>query len=128
MRLRATGMEVASEMVIKASGKGMRIPEVPVVLRPDGGARPPHLRTWRDGWRHLRFLLLFSPRWVFMIPGTALLALGLLVGVAVVPAPRTVGSVTFDPATLVGASAMEVIGIQAGHLALVHRVYAARER
>ena len=69
MRLRATGMEFASEMVIKASLKGMRITEVAVVLRPDGRSRPPHLRTWRDGWRHLRFMLLFSPRWLFLYPG-----------------------------------------------------------
>src|SRR5229473_2380248 len=74
MRLRATGMEFASEMVIKASLKGMRITEVPVVLRPDGRSRPPHLRTWRDGWRHLRFMLLFSPRWLFLYPGLVLFA------------------------------------------------------
>src|SRR5450759_4346856 len=76
MRLRATGMEFASEMVIKASLKGMHITEVAVVLRPDGRSRAPHLRTWRDGWRHLRFMLLFSPRWLFLYPGLALFALG----------------------------------------------------
>src|SRR5256886_3796580 len=76
MQLRAPGMEFASEMVVKASLNGMRISEVPVVLRPDGRSRRPHLRTWRDGWRHLRFMLLFSPRWLFLYPGLALLVVG----------------------------------------------------
>src|SRR6202171_2077650 len=76
LRLRATGMEFASEMVIKASLKRMKIAEVPVTLSPDGRSRPPHLRTWRDGWRHLRFMLLFSPRWLFLYPGLALFFVG----------------------------------------------------
>jgi len=73
----APGMEFASEMVAKAALAGLPIEEVPTTLRPDGRGRPPHLRTWRDGWRHLRFLLLFCPRWLFLYPGIALLALGL---------------------------------------------------
>ncbi|TMF65241.1 MAG: glycosyltransferase family 2 protein, partial [Chloroflexi bacterium] len=76
LHLSATGMEFASEMVIKASLQGMKIAEVPVVLSPDGRSRPPHLRTWRDGWRHLRFMLLFSPRWLFLYPGLILFAVG----------------------------------------------------
>ena len=70
--LRTTGMEYASEMVVKAALFGLRISEIPVTLRRDGRSRPPHLRTWRDGWRHLRFLLLFSPRWLFLIPGVSM--------------------------------------------------------
>jgi hypothetical protein len=90
LRLRATGMEFASEMVIKASLQRMRITEVPVTLSPDGRSRPPHLRTWRDGWRHLRFMLLFSPRWLFLYPGIALFALGLSTGAALEGGPRQI--------------------------------------
>ena len=71
MKLRSTGMEFASEMVIKSTLLGLNMKEVPIVLHPDGRSRAPHLRTWRDGWRHLRFMLLFSPRWLFLIPGIA---------------------------------------------------------
>src|SRR6202044_3803050 len=81
MNLRTTGMEFASEMVIRATLLGMRIAEVPTTLDPDGRTRPPHLRPWRDGWRHLRFMLLFSPRWLFLIPGLILMLVG-IVGVA----------------------------------------------
>src|SRR3989440_8656291 len=76
LHLRTTGMEFASELVVKASLAGWRIAEVPTTLHPDGRGRPPHLRSWRDGWRHLRFLLLFSPRWLVLYPGLALLAVG----------------------------------------------------
>ena len=119
--LQATGMEFASEMVVKATLAGQRVVEVPTTLSPDGRSRPPHLRSWRDGWRHLRFLLLFSPRWLFLIPGIALLAIGLLIGVAVVPGPLTIGTVAFDVDTLVGASAMVVIGFQAVPVRAVHK-------
>ncbi len=125
--LQATGMEFASEMVVKATLARQRIDEVPTTLSPDGRSRAPHLRSWRDGWRHLRFLLLFSPRWLFLIPGIALLAVGLLIGLAVVPAPLTVGAVTFDVDTLVGASAMVVIGFQAVQFALFTKIYASAE-
>jgi hypothetical protein len=100
---------------------------VPTTLAPDGRSRPPHLRSWRDGWRHLRFLLLFSPRWLFLIPGIALLAFGLLIGIAVVPGPLTVGTVSFDVDTLVGASAMVIIGFQAVQFALFTKIYASAE-
>ena len=75
-------MEFASEMVVKATLHGLAIAEVPTTLSPDGRVRPPHLRTWRDGWRHLRFLLLFSPRWLFFYPGLALMVIGLVAMVA----------------------------------------------
>ena len=76
MDIRSTGMEFASEMVVKASLLRMKISEVPTTLSPDGRSRPPHLRTWRDGWRHLRFLLMYSPRWLFLYPGIACMLLG----------------------------------------------------
>jgi hypothetical protein len=125
--LQATGMEFASEMVVKATLAGQRISEVPATLAPDGRSRPPHLRSWRDGWRHLRFLLLFSPRWLFLYPGVALLAFGLVVGAAVTPAPLRVGPVTFDVDTLAVAAAMIVIGFQSVLFALFTQVYASAE-
>jgi glycosyl transferase family 2 len=125
--LQATGMEFASEMVVKATLAGHRVTEVPTTLAKDGRSRPPHLRSWRDGWRHLRFLLLFSPRWLFLIPGLVLLLIGLVVGAAVVPAPFRVGAVSFDVDTLVAAAAMVVIGFQAVLFALFTGVYASAE-
>jgi hypothetical protein len=125
--LQASGMEFASEMVVKTTLAGQRVEEVPTTLSPDGRGRPSHLRSWRDGWRHLRFLLLFSPRWLFLIPGTVLLALGVAIGAAVAPAPLTIGSVTFDVNTLVVAAAMIVTGFQAVLFALFTQVYASAE-
>jgi glycosyltransferase involved in cell wall biosynthesis len=125
--LQATGMEFASEMVVKATLAGQRIAEVPTTLAKDGRSRPPHLRSWRDGWRHLRFLLLFSPRWLFLIPGLLLLVVGLALGAAVVPAPFKVSGVKFDVDTLVAAAAMVVIGFQAVQFALFTAVYASAE-
>jgi glycosyltransferase involved in cell wall biosynthesis len=126
MRLRATGMEFASEMVIKAALKGMRITEVAVALRPDGRSRPPHLRTWRDGWRHLRFMLLFSPRWLFLYPGVALFALGLVVGAALETGPKTIGPVGFDIHTLLLAGFSCLIGYQLIVFAVFTKVFAIR--
>ena len=120
-------MEFASEMVVKATLAGQRITEVPTTLSPDGRSRPPHLRSWRDGWRHLRFLLLFSPRWLFLIPGLVLLVIGLVIGIAVAPRPFSVGTVHFDVDTLVAAAAMVVIGFQAVLFALFTKVYASAE-
>src|SRR5260370_26751851 len=112
MRLRATGMEFASEMVIKASLKRMRIAEVPVTLRPDGRSRPPHLRTWRDGWRHLRFMLLFSPRWLFLYPGLALFAFGILLSLALLPGPLYLGCLRLDIHTLLVDGFIALLGYQ----------------
>ncbi|HXI95494.1 MAG TPA: glycosyltransferase family 2 protein, partial [Candidatus Acidoferrum sp.] len=112
MRLRATGMEFASEMVIKASLKRMKIAEVPVTLRPDGRSRSPHLRTWRDGWRHLRFMLLFSPRWLFLYPGLALFAFGILLSLALLPGPLYLGSLRLDIHTLLVAGFLALLGYQ----------------
>jgi Glycosyl transferase family 2 len=125
--LQASGMEFASEMVVKATLAGLRIAEVPTTLARDGRSHPPHLRSWRDGWRHLRFLLLFSPRWLFGIPGLALITLGLAAGIAVTPAPLHLGGVTFDVSTLAAAAAMVIIGFQAVLFALFTHVYATAE-
>jgi len=127
LNLQATGMEFASEMVVKATLWGQDITEVPTTLKKDGRSRPPHLRSWRDGWRHLRFLLLFSPRWLFFLPGVFLFLLGLVAGAIVEAGPFTVDHVTFDVDTLVAASAMVVIGFQAVLFWMFTRVYAGAE-
>lgn len=126
MRLRASGMEFASEMVIKASLQGMRIAEVPVTLRPDGRSRPPHLRTWRDGWRHLRFMLLFSPRWLFLYPGLALFAVGLIAGAALETGSKTIGPFSFDIHTLLLAGFFCLMGYQLIVFAVFTKVFAMR--
>ncbi|RCG31454.1 glycosyltransferase family 2 protein [Sphaerisporangium album] len=125
--LQTGGMEFASEMVVKATIQGLDVREVPTTLSPDGRSRPPHLRSWRDGWRHLRFLLLYSPRWLFLIPGMVLMVLGLAAGTALTFGPVYIGKLAFDVDTLVGASAMVVIGFQAVLFALFTKVYAAEE-
>ncbi|MEA2490724.1 MAG: hypothetical protein QOH21_2516 [Acidobacteriota bacterium] len=124
MELRTTGMEFASEMVVKASLLDMRIAEVPVTLTPDGRSRRPHLRTWRDGWRHLRFLLLYSPRWLFLYPGLALMLLGVAAGLWLLPGPREVGGVGFDVQTLLYAGVAVLLGFQAVVFAVFTKVYA----
>jgi glycosyltransferase involved in cell wall biosynthesis len=122
--LRTPGMEFASEMVVKATLNGLKISEVPTTLSPDGRNRPPHLRSFRDGWRHLRFMLLFSPRWLFLYPGLLLMAVG-LAGIAILfPKPRTVESVTFDIHSLLYAAASVLVGFQAVLFALLSRVFA----
>jgi glycosyltransferase involved in cell wall biosynthesis len=127
LNLQATGMEFASELVVKATLWNQKITEVPTTLKKDGRSRPPHLRSWRDGWRHLRFLLLFSPRWLFFNPGLILLLLGLVIGVATAIGPIRIGAVTFDVDTLVAAGAMVVIGFQAMLFWLFTQVYAGSE-
>ena len=125
--LRTTGMEFASEMVVKAAVQDLRITEIPVTLGPDKRGRPPHLRTWRDGWRHLRFLLLYSPRWLFLYPGAALMLIGMLVGVWLLPGERALGSVRLDIHTLVYASAAVVLGYQSVIFALFTKTFAISE-
>jgi hypothetical protein len=125
--LQTTGMEFASEMVVKATLLGQRIGEVPTTLSPDGRSRPPHLRSWRDGWRHLRFLLLYSPRWLFLYPGLLLMGLGLLAMLWILPGPRTIGRVTFDVNTLLYAAAAVFLGFQSVIFAVFTKVYAVNE-
>ncbi len=127
MDLRTTGMEFASEMVIKATLMGLRIAEVPTTLSPDGRSRPPHLRPWRDGWRHLRFMLLYSPRWLFLYPGLLLILLGLAAGAWLLPGPRRVANVTLDVHTLLYAALAVMIGFQCVTFALLAKVFAMNE-
>ncbi len=121
MELQTTGMEFASEMVIKSTLKGLAIAEVPTVLHKDGRSRPPHLRSWRDGWRHLRFMLLFSPRWMFMWPGAACLAVGLLASVLLMRAPISLAGVGFDIHSLLIAGFLALIGYQLLDLRAIHQ-------
>ena len=125
--LQTGGMEFASEMVVKATLAKYDIRERPTTLSPDGRSRAPHLNTWRDGWRHLRFLMLYSPRWLFLIPGLLLMALGVALGAALSVGSVAVGNIQFDVDTLVGASAMTVIGFQAVIFAVLTKVYAMEE-
>ncbi|MBE9167806.1 glycosyltransferase [Pleurocapsales cyanobacterium LEGE 06147] len=117
--LRTTGMEFASEMVVKATLHRMRITEVPTTLSPDGRSRPPHLRSWRDGWRHLRFLFLYSPRWLFFYPGILLILIGLVATFWLLPSPKV--------HTLLYASTAIVIGFQIVTFALFTKVFAISE-
>ncbi|MFA5205399.1 MAG: glycosyltransferase [Lentisphaeria bacterium] len=125
--LRTTGMEFASEMVVKATLHRLRISEVPVVLSPDGRHRPPHLRSWRDGWRHLRFLLMYSPRWLFLIPGLFLMALGAIAWLLLLPGPLTVKSVQLDVHSLLFASLALLVGYQAVLLAVSVKIFGIQE-
>jgi len=127
MGLRSTGMEFASEMVVKATLFGMPICEVPTSLAPDGRNRRPHLRPWRDGWRHLRFLLLYSPRWLFLYPGFALMLLGIAVGAWLLPGPRTIGRAVLDVHTLLYAAIAVLLGFQATAFAAFTKVFAILE-
>jgi glycosyltransferase involved in cell wall biosynthesis len=122
-----TGMEFASEVVVKSTLGGLRISEVPTTLDKDGRSRPPHLRSWRDGWRHLRFLLLFSPRWLFFIPGLVAFLVGLIGTVALTFGPLILGPLGFDVSSQVYLAALTVIGWQAVLFALLTKLYARHE-
>jgi glycosyltransferase involved in cell wall biosynthesis len=127
MDLRTTGMEFASEMVIKATMMRMRIAEVPTTLSPDGRSRRPHLRPWRDGWRHFRFMLLFSPNWLFLYPGFALMLLGSVASFTLMLTQIHVRHVRFSIDTLIYCAFMIIIGYQSTLFAVLSRVYAVRE-
>lgn len=123
--LTTTGMEFPSEMVVRSAVGGLDITEVPTTLRPDGRSHRPHLRTWRDGWRHLRFLLTLSPRWLFLYPGLALVVVGGVAFGVLAAGPVTIGGVTFDVQTMTAAATALVVGLQAVGLAVVSRAMAA---
>ncbi len=125
--LQSPGMEFASEMVVKATLGGLRVAQVPTRLHRDGRSRPPHLRAWRDGWRHLRFLLLYSPRWLFFYPGLALLLLGGVVGLVLTFTDVTVGPATFSIGTLAVCAGLVLIGYQSVWFALLSKSFASRE-
>lgn len=126
LNLRTTGMEFASEMVVKATLSQLDVREVPTTLKKDGRSRPPHLRSFRDGWRHLRFLLLFSPRWLFLYPGVALLLIGLVVGGLLLGGSVQVGVVTFGVHTLLVAALFVIMGTQSIAFAIIGRRFASR--
>jgi len=127
LNLRTTGMEFASEMVVKSSLAGLRMTEVPTTLSPDGRSRPPHLRSWRDGWRHLRFLLLYSPRWLFFYPGVAAFVLGAVLSAALLPGPLRVGAFNFDVDTLTYALGLVLIGAHITVFAVSAKVFGTQE-
>lgn len=127
MDLRTEGMEYASEMVIKANLFGMRICEVSTTLSKDGRSRPPHLRPWRDGWRHLRFMLLFSPQWLFLIPGALITLISLAIFALLLSGPVRVGSIVFDIHTLLFAEAGIILGVLALSTGSAVRMFGMRE-
>ncbi|MBR0846043.1 glycosyltransferase family 2 protein [Bradyrhizobium liaoningense] len=122
--LRTTGMEFASEMVVRATLVGLKISEVPTTLSKDGRSRPPHLRTWRDGWRHLKFLLLYSPRWLFFYPGVLLVAAGTLLSGILFFGPIRIGGIGFDIRTMLVACTCLIVGIQGICFATIARSFA----
>jgi glycosyltransferase involved in cell wall biosynthesis len=125
--LRTSGMEFASEMVVRAALEGLTVVEVPTTLSPDGRSRPPHLRTWRDGWRHLRFLLTYSPRWLFLYPGAVFLASGLLAVALLFPGPLWIGDVGFENKTFIIGCLGLLVGVQSITFSLLVRRYASRQ-
>lgn len=128
LQLQTTGMEFSTEMVVKATLFHLQIAEIPTTLSPDGRDRPPHLRTWRDGWRYLRFLLLYSPRWLFLYPGIALFLSGAAVCGWLLPGQRTIGSVTFDYHTLLFGAMAVLIGFQSVNFAVFTKIFATTEK
>jgi glycosyltransferase involved in cell wall biosynthesis len=124
LNLRTTGMEFASEMIVKAALLGLNVAEVPATLSPDGRSRPPHLRPWRDGWRHLRFLLMYSPRWLFLYPGLAMIMIGLAGCGWLLPRPGVIGNIGFDIHTLLYAFVAIELGAQFVAFAIFTKVFA----
>ena len=128
MELQTTGMEFASEMAIKGTLKGLKISEVPITLHKDGRSRPPHLKPWRDGWRHLRFMLLYSPRWLFLVPGLVLLAIGLGLSVVLAFGNLKLGTVVLDVGTLAVACMTVIVGFQLVAFAFFTKVFGIAEK
>jgi glycosyltransferase involved in cell wall biosynthesis len=125
--IRSSGMEFAIEMIVKATMMGLKVTEVPTTLSPDAEGREPHLNTWRDGWRSIRLLLLYSPKWLFLYPGLALLAVGVAGMAWLVPGQRSVGSVTFDVSTLLYFSLAVIVGLQSVYFFLTARWFGITE-
>lgn len=124
MQLHTTGMEFASEMVMKATLWKMKVVEVPITLHPDGRSRPPHLKPWRDGWRHLRFMLIYSPRWLFLIPGLIMMLLGLIATLALYSGPITIKDVVLDVGTMLLTAMLLIIGFQLVVFAFLAKIFA----
>lgn len=128
LNLSSTGMEFASEMIVKASLYGLRIAEVPTTLKPDGRSRPPHLRSWRDGWRHLKLLLSYAPHWLFLYPGMFLFVAGTAMFLSLMAGPVTFSGVRFDIAALILAIACVLTGAQMVIFFALARLYAVLNR
>jgi hypothetical protein len=126
LNLQAPGMELASEMIVKATLHGLRIAEVPVELSPDGRSRAPHLRTWRDGWRHLRFLLLYSPRWLFLVPGLTIFLLGTLGMLIIGNHSVAIFGTHLDIHTLLYSGAAMTLGFQMVFFAVITKLLGQR--
>jgi glycosyltransferase involved in cell wall biosynthesis len=127
MKLKTTGMEFASEMVVNSTLNGLKVAEVPITLHPDGRSRPPHLKPWRDGWRHLRFMLLYSPDWLFMLPGLALLTAGMLLFLMLLVGPINIDRVTLSTGTMAVAGMMTLLGYQILAQGFYAKVFAVAE-
>jgi glycosyltransferase involved in cell wall biosynthesis len=127
LNLNTPGMEFASEMVVKASLQDLRIEDVPTKLVKDGRSRPPHLRSWRDGWRHLKFLLIFAPNWLFMVPGLMLMALGLVGLGLLLPGDAQLGKITLGVHSLLYSAAFILMGSQIVSFAYLARLFGVRE-
>lgn len=112
MNLKTSGMEFASEMIVKSKLNGLTFAEVPTILSPDGRSRPPHLNTWRDGWRHLRFLMLYSPAWLFLYPGVLFIILGTISSAFLINDRVTIMDVSFDVHTLLYSASLILVGFQ----------------
>ncbi|MCB0588940.1 MAG: glycosyltransferase family 2 protein [Phaeodactylibacter sp.] len=121
--LNTPGMEFASEMVVKSALNGLKMAEVPTTLSPDGRSRPPHLNTWRDGWRHLRFLLIYSPRWLFFYPGLLFMLLGSIFSILLIIDPIYLNDVRLDIHTLLYAAGSVIIGFQLFSFYLLSKTY-----
>jgi len=126
--LRTTGMEFASEMVVKAVLFKMKMAEVPTMLSTDGRSQASHLRTWRDGWRHLRFMLLYSPNWLFLYPGLTLMFMGTIIGLLVMRGSVIINGVAFDLHTLLYAAVAIILGFQSVIFAVVSKTFAITEK
>jgi glycosyltransferase involved in cell wall biosynthesis len=128
MDLRTTGMEFASEFVIKAAKLQVRMTEIPITLWPDKRGRPPHLRSFRDGWRHLRFMLLYAPNWLFLGPGGALMAMGLALVIWLLPGARWIGQVRFDIHTMFFGVLFTLLGMQIVTIGLFAKIFSYTEQ
>jgi glycosyltransferase involved in cell wall biosynthesis len=125
--IRSSGMEFAIEMVVKATMMGLKVSEVPTTLSPDAEGREPHLNTWRDGWRSIRLLLLYSPKWLFLYPGLLLLAVGIAGMAWLVPGERSIGGVGFDVSTLLYFALAVIVGLQSVYFFLTARWFGITE-
>ena len=127
--VRSTGMEFALEMIIKAAQIGARISEIPIILWPDKRGRPPHLRSFRDGWRSLRFMLLYAPNWLFLLPGAALVAVGLFLVFWLLPGPRQISPrVTLDVHTMIFGVIFTLLGVQTLSIGAFAKLFSYAER